>query len=153
MGFEGGGRQTTTRLLEGEFPKYRSLLPSESGSWRRWKPRRSSRRSSGSPWSPSATPDPAGILRRRGRARGRRRRRGAGSEAIPANLTGEEISIAFNPGYLLDGWVRSRPRTRSSRSPRQSKPAVITPGPSEGSGDSEPDADYRYLIMPVRLSG
>ena len=27
IGFEGGGRRTTTRLLDGEFPKYRSLLP------------------------------------------------------------------------------------------------------------------------------
>ena len=27
VGFEGGGRRTTSRLLDGEFPKYRSLLP------------------------------------------------------------------------------------------------------------------------------
>ena len=30
VGFEAGGRRTTTRLLDGEFPKYRSLLPKES---------------------------------------------------------------------------------------------------------------------------
>ncbi len=30
MGFEGDGRRTTTRLLDGEFPKYRALLPAES---------------------------------------------------------------------------------------------------------------------------
>ena len=30
IGFEGNGRRTTTRLLDGEFPKYRSLLPNES---------------------------------------------------------------------------------------------------------------------------
>ena len=34
IGFEGGpqgsSRRTTSRLLEGEFPKHRSLLPSES---------------------------------------------------------------------------------------------------------------------------
>ena len=30
MGFEGDGRRTTTRLLDGEFPKYRALLPTES---------------------------------------------------------------------------------------------------------------------------
>src|SRR5260370_25946467 len=29
MGFPGAGRQTTTRLLSGEYPKYQSLLPSE----------------------------------------------------------------------------------------------------------------------------
>src|SRR5262249_30972758 len=27
IGFEGAGRQTTTRLLSGEFPRYQSLLP------------------------------------------------------------------------------------------------------------------------------
>jgi len=30
IGFEGNSRRTTTRLLDGEFPKYRSLLPTES---------------------------------------------------------------------------------------------------------------------------
>ena len=30
MGFSGDGRRTTTRLLDGEFPKYRQLLPEES---------------------------------------------------------------------------------------------------------------------------
>ena len=31
IGFEGAGRRrTTTRLLDGEFPKYRSLLPTET---------------------------------------------------------------------------------------------------------------------------
>src|SRR5690606_31352602 len=29
IGFEGGGRRTTSRLLDGDFVKYRSLLPSE----------------------------------------------------------------------------------------------------------------------------
>ena len=32
VGFEGSGRRTTSRLLDGEFPKYRSLLPAESAS-------------------------------------------------------------------------------------------------------------------------
>ena len=30
IGFEGDGRRTTSRLLDGEFPKYRTLLPTES---------------------------------------------------------------------------------------------------------------------------
>src|SRR5690606_12786509 len=30
IGFESAGRRTTTRLIEGDFPQYRSLLPSES---------------------------------------------------------------------------------------------------------------------------
>ena len=32
IGFAGAGRQTTTRLLSGEYPKYSALLPSESSS-------------------------------------------------------------------------------------------------------------------------
>ena len=154
MGFEGGGRQTTTRLLEGEFPKYRSLLPSESAS--------------------VATVETAPFVEAVKRVALVAERNtpirlafsagevvleaGAGdeaqaSEAMPADLTGDDISIAFNPGYLLDGLgaiVVSRAQLAFTT---PSKPAVITPGPSEGSGDSEPDADYRYLIMPVRLSG
>src|SRR5690606_30801322 len=30
VGFEAGSRRTTTRLLDGEFPKYRTLFPAES---------------------------------------------------------------------------------------------------------------------------
>jgi len=32
IGFEGAGRRTTTRLLEGEFPKFRALFPTEFNS-------------------------------------------------------------------------------------------------------------------------
>ena len=153
MGFEGGGRQTTTRLLEGEFPKYRSLLPSESAS--------------------VAAVETAPFVEAVKRVALVAERNtpirlafsagevvleaGAGdeaqaSEAMPANLTGEEISIAFNPGYLLDGLGAIAASHAQLAFTAPSKPAVITPGPGEGS-DSEPDADYRYLIMPVRLSG
>ncbi|MGH8835665.1 MAG: DNA polymerase III subunit beta [Actinomycetes bacterium] len=154
MGFEGGGRQTTTRLLEGEFPKYRSLLPSESAS--------------------VATVETAPFVEAVKRVALVAERNtpirlafsagevvleaGAGdeaqaSEAMPADLTGAEISIAFNPGYLLDGLGAIAASHAQLAFTTPSKPAVITPGPSESSGDSEPDADYRYLIMPVRLSG
>jgi len=154
MGFEGGGRQTTTRLLEGEFPKYRSLLPSESAS--------------------VATVETAPFVEAVKRVALVAERNtpirlafsagevvleaGAGDEAqasegMPASLTGEDISIAFNPGYLLDGLGAIAVPNAQLAFTTPSKPAVITPGPSEGSSDSEPDADYRYLIMPVRLSG
>ncbi len=56
VGFDGGGRRTTTRLLEGEFPKYRSLLPPSPPAWPTSTPARWSRRSSGSPSWPSAIP-------------------------------------------------------------------------------------------------
>ena len=154
MGFEGGGRTTTTRLLEGEFPKYRSLLPSESAS--------------------VATVEAAPFVEAVKRVALVAERNtpirlafsadevvleaGAGdeaqaSEAMPAELTGDDISIAFNPGYLLDGLGAIVSSHAQLAFTTPSKPAVITSGASESDGDSEPAADYRYLIMPVRLSG
>ena len=57
VGFEGGGRRTTSRLLDGEFPKYKSLLPGRVGQrGDRRDRRRSSSRCAGWRWSPSATP-------------------------------------------------------------------------------------------------
>ena len=62
------------------------------------------------------------------------------------------MQIAFNPGFLLDGLlaVDSDATTLSFTGP--TRPAVLT-------GKRQPDAapgevaDYRYLLMPVRLSG
>ena len=74
-------------------------------------------------------------------------------EAIAAIYDGPTLSIAFNPGYLLDGlgaldsdsvhvgFASDDP----AEAPR--KPAVFT-GKSTDAGP-----DYRYLLMPVRLSG
>jgi DNA polymerase III subunit beta len=75
------------------------------------------------------------------------------SESLDATLQGDDISIAFNPGYLLDGLgaldsdsVHVGFATDDPvEAPR--KPAVFT-GKSADSGP-----DYRYLLMPVRLSG
>lgn len=154
MGFEGGGRHTTTRLIEGEFPKYRSLLPSES--------------------SATATVETAPFVEAIKRVALVAERNtpirlafsagevvleaGAGeeaqaSEAIEAELKGDDISIAFNPSYLLDGLgaLTSSHAQLSLTSP--SKPVVLTAGTSDRAAESEVAADYRYLIMPVRLSG
>ena len=61
----------------------------------------------------------------------------------------EPFSIAFNPGYLLDGLqaVDSDTTTLSFTGP--TRPAVLT-----AKYDGAPaESDYRYLLMPVRLSG
>lgn len=150
IGFEGGGRRTTSRLLEGEFPKYRSLLPSES--------------------SAVAEVQTAPLVEAVKRvalvaARNAPVRLGfsaeglvleAGgqdeaqaSERLDCSWEGEEMSIAFNPQYLLDGLgaVDSDATTLSFTGP--TRPAVLT-GKRHAPGEV---ADYRYLLMPVRLSG
>ena len=108
IGFEGaaggGVRRTTTRLLDGEFPKVRTLFPAEHATVARVDRATWWSRSSGSRWSPSATPpsssrSPTGVLTLDA---------GSGDEAlateqIEAVVTGEDITTGFNPQFLLDG--------------------------------------------------
>jgi DNA polymerase-3 subunit beta len=151
VGFEGAGRRTTSRLLDGEFPKYRSLLPAESQGVatietdafiesvrrvalvaERNTPIRLSF-TSGELTLEAGTGDEAQA-----------------SESLDARLEGEDISIAFNPAYLLDGLGALDAAHAEIRFTVPTRPAVLA-------GKADPDAaagdDYRYLLMPVRLSG
>ena len=67
------------------------------------------------------------------------------SETVEAAYEGETMQIAFNPQYLLDGLgaIDSDLAHLSFTGPI--KPAVLT--------GKDTEADYRYLLMPVRLSG
>ncbi len=156
VGFDGGGRRTTTRLLEGEFPKYRSLLPTESASVadvdtgalveavkrvalvaERNTPVRLTF-SAGELQLDAGTGDEAQA-----------------TEALACSLEGEPLTIAFNPQFLLDGLgvVDNAVSRLSFTTP--SKPAVLTGGSADSGepGDGGAGGAYRYLLMPVRLSG
>ena len=151
VGFEGHGRRTTTRLLDGEFPKYRSLLPDESSSVARVET---------GPFV-EAVKRVALVAERNTPVRLSfsdgvvQLEAGAGdeaqaSESMAAALTGDDIAIAFNPGYLLDGLgAVDSPYVQLSFTAPQ-RPAVLS-GAVDASADA--DEDYRYLLMPVRLSG
>jgi DNA polymerase-3 subunit beta len=154
VGFDGGGRRTTTRLLEGEFPKFRALLPSESASV-----------------ADVDTTALAEAVRRVALVAERntpvRLTFGAGelqldagtgdeaqaSEALACSLDGDPLTIAFNPQFLLDGLsaVDSAVTRLSFTTP--AKPAVLTGGAEDAAGDAGAGGAYRYLLMPIRLSG
>ena len=151
MGFEGDGRRTTTRLLDGEFPKYRALLPTETVTL--------------------ASIDTADLVEAVKRVALVAERNtplrltfsgaevtlsaGTGdeaqaSEAVECSLDGDDVEIAFNPQYLLDGLgALDAPVTRMAFT-QASRPAVIT-----GAADHAAPArdEYRYLLMPIRLAG
>ena len=75
------------------------------------------------------------------------------SEAIDARLDGDDISIAFNPAFLLDGLTAIDAPVARLAFTIPTKPAVIT-GCAAPTCDADAEqSDYRYLIMPVRLSG
>lgn len=155
IGFEGAGRRTTTRLLEGEFPRYRSLLPNESAAIARIE----------TPVLVEAVKRVSLVAERNTPVRlsfstGQLiLEAGAGdeaqaSEAVEAHFDGDDIVIAFNPAYLLDGLnVIDTPVAQLSFT-ASSKPAVLT-GVAALESAVEDDSgadDYRYLLMPVRLS-
>lgn len=151
VGFEGAGRRTTSRLLDGEFPKYRSLLPDES-------PIR-------------ATVETAALIESVRRVALVAERNtpirlsfsdgsvtleaGSGdeaqaSESLDAQLVGDDIAIAFNPGYLLDGLNALDALYAQLSFTASTRPAVIS---GKSIVDEPALEDYRYLLMPVRLSG
>ena len=162
IGFEAEGRRTTTRLLDGEFVKYRSLLPTEANS--------------------VATVERNAFIEAVKRVALVAERNtpvrlafsegevvleaGSGddaqaSEALPASLDGEDIAIAFNPTFLLDGLNALETQNARLHFTTTTKPAVLTGTTADPDDEDEAggpaasvrDAEYRYLIMPVRLSG
>jgi DNA polymerase-3 subunit beta len=71
------------------------------------------------------------------------------SEAMDATFTGEPLTIAFNPQYLLDGLSALNAATAVLSFTDARKPAVVLPAGDDG----EVVDGYRYLIMPVRIGG
>lgn len=151
IGFEGAGRRTTTRLLEGEFPKFRSLFPTEFSAIAAIQTQpflEALKRVSlvAERNTPVRLSFEQGVLTLEA---------GSGDDAqaterIDADLEGDDISIAFNPGYLEEGLkaIDSAYAQLSFTTP--TKPALLSGKPAV---DAEADEAYQYLIMPVRLSG
>jgi DNA polymerase-3 subunit beta len=141
--FEVGSKRLTTRLIEGEFPNYRNLLPSN--------------------YPNLLTVGKAALAEAIGRVKilaqdstpirltvgGDTLRLtaitqdvGNADEWVDASYDGEEMTIAFNAGYLEDGLdaIDSDDVTLATMDPM--KPAVL-----RGVGQD----DYLYLLMPVRV--
>lgn len=149
IGFEGHGRRTTTRLLDGEFPKYRSLLPTEA----------SANADVETALLMDAVKRVALVAERNTPVRlafegsELTLRAGAGDDAqavevLEAALDGDAIDIAFNPSYLLDGLSAVGAATTRFSFTQSTRPAVLTAVEDDASSD-----DYKYLLMPVRLTG
>ena len=153
IGFEGtvgnGSRRTTTRLLEGDFPRVRQLFQAQAETV-----------------AYVSTQQLVDAVKRVALVAERNTpvrlsftegtlllEAGSGdeaqaSESIEATVQGNDISIGFNPSYLLEGLgVMSEPVVHLSFT-QHTKPAALS-GVSEIGAD--PDGAFRYLIMPVRL--
>ncbi len=156
IGFEGSGpgglRRTTTRLLDGEFPKVRSLFPSERLT--------------------VAKLDKASLIESLKRVSLVAERNtavqlafkdgvltldaGSGdeaqaSESVEAQIEGEDLVTGFNPQFLLDGLAVIDEAVVELAFTQASKPVVITGTADESVSDHA--GAFRYLLMPRRLLG
>lgn len=68
---------------------------------------------------------------------------GRATEAIEGEFSGEDIMVAFNPTYLLEGVEAVRSDVLVLEVNDAGKPALV-----RGDGEDE----YRYLLMPVKVS-
>jgi DNA polymerase-3 subunit beta len=171
LGITGAGRRATTRLLDAEFPRFRQLIPAEHTS--------------------AAILDAAPLVEAIKRVQlvtdrvaqvrmefgddGLRLTAGgdevgSAEEELPCEFDGAPLTIAFNPGYLLDALgALHTPRARLTFT-TPNRPALMRPAPapatdaeadtSDESGDDRaaPGAEaagsgYLHLLMPVRLPG
>jgi DNA polymerase-3 subunit beta len=153
IGFEGsaggGIRRTTTRLLDGDFPKVRSLFPSEHLTVARVDKaalvdsvKRVSLVAERNTAVQLAFSDNVLTLDA-----------GSGeeamaSESLEANVTGDDITTGFNPAYLLDGLTAIEAPFVELAFTQASKPVVLS---GVDSLEGEADTDFRYLLMPRRL--
>ena len=141
--FEAGGTRLTTRLIEGEYPNYRNLLPSSYPnlltvgrealleSLRRVKI-----------LAQDSTPVRLTLGGGTLQLTAITQDVGNAHEEIDATYEGAEMTVAFNPDYLAAGIdaVEGDEVTLATMDPM--KPAVL-----RGVGHD----DYLYLLMPVRV--
>jgi len=151
IGFEAAGRQTTSLLVDGDYPPVRRLFPDE-------------------------TPIHA-IVNTQALAEAAKRvalvaerntpirltfsdgqvvlDAGQGddaqaSEALEAVLVGDDISVAFNPHFLADGLGALDTTFVRMSFTHPNKPVEFT-GQESLEGDDL--KDYRYLLVPIRFPG
>ena len=139
-----------TRLIDGNFPEYRRLLPTtfereisvgreELMSTLRRVSLFAQRQTPPVPVSLSFSEGAVEVIVRNGEV-------GEAHERLPATSE-DDFLISFNPGYLLDGVSAIDTEKVVFKLNEALKPGLIVPG-QNGEGEEEPN--FLYLIMPMR---
>ncbi|MDR1824822.1 MAG: DNA polymerase III subunit beta [Bifidobacteriaceae bacterium] len=150
VGFGAAGKETTSLLIDGDYPPVRKLLPSNSeitavvavAELQEAARRVSLVAERNTPVQIAFTAGQAVLNAGTGDD-------AQASEVIEATLEGEDITVAFNPHYLLDGLgVIGAPYVRLSMT-NATKPVLF-----EGMEGIEGPAkvDYKYLLVPIRFT-
>ncbi|WP_139006372.1 DNA polymerase III subunit beta [Arthrobacter crystallopoietes] len=149
IGFESGGRRTTSLLVDGDYPKIRSLFPEntpihatvETSVLVEAVRRVSLVAERNTPVRLAFTDGQLSLDAGTGED-------AQASEAIEAALSGDEITVAFNPHYLSEGLNAFSSKYVRFSFTTPPKPAVMS---AQDDLEGEDKEDYRYLLMPVRL--
>lgn len=151
IGFEGAGRRATSRLIDGDFPRVRSLIPAESAITstvrvdtavlvdavkrvalvaERTAPLRLTF-ADGTATLDAGSGDEAQA-----------------SESVDVVLSGEPVVAGFNAGFLLDGLSSIGAPVAHFAFTQPTKPANLT---GLRSPDDSPSDESAYILMPMRL--
>jgi DNA polymerase-3 subunit beta len=151
VGFEAGGRQTTSQLVEGDYPAVRRLFPDSTpihavvatAPLIEAAKRVSLVAERNTPIRLSFSDGQVVLDAGHGDD-------AQASEALEAVLVGEDIAVAFNPQFLLDGLGALGTDFVRLSFTHPNKPVEFT---GQGSLDGEDDSAYRYLLVPIRFTG
>lgn len=150
IGFEAGQRRTTSRLLDGEYPKVASIFPTST----------ETEALVSTEELVEAVKRVAVVAERNTPVRLQFAddqvtiEAGAGDEAqatesVAVTLTGPDLEIAFNPTFLLDGLQAvGTPFTKFGFT-QSTRPTVLS---GHETADEDAVSSYRYVLMPVRFT-
>lgn len=150
IGFAAGGKQSVVQLTDGDYPQVRTLFPAEVNGYasiNRSELLDAIKRSrvvveKNTSVLLSFSEEQLVIEAGHGDA-------AQASEVLPATLTGDDISLAFNPSYLQEGINSMNSENVRLSFTLSSKPAILTPEDDEGVADDS----FRVLLMPIRMGG
>ncbi|MEV6269489.1 DNA polymerase III subunit beta [Kribbella sp. NPDC051936] len=151
IGFEGGGRHATSRLIDGEFPKVRGLIPAESAI--------TSTVTVQTAALVEAVKRVALVAERSAPVRltfadgtatldAGNGEEAQASESVEVTLNGDPVVTGFNAGYLLDGLASLGAPIAHFAFTQPTKPANLT---GLSSPEDTPPSDAAYILMPMRL--
>jgi len=150
VGFASEAKTMTSRQLDGTFPPYRHLLPSESIATAVIEVAKlldSVRRV-------ALVTDKTVPLRLKFKNNSLQLEAGTGDDAqateeLEITYEGEAIDIAFNPTFLTDGLNAIGTTYVNIAFTGSNKPAMLS---GKNKVDGEIDSTYRYLLMPMRYA-
>ncbi|SNU01298.1 DNA polymerase III, beta subunit [Ruaniaceae bacterium KH17] len=150
IGFESGGRHTTSQLIEGDYPPVRRLFPDSTPTFAVAKTAdlvESARRVAlvaerNTPIRLTFTDGQVTLEAGQGDE-------AQASEVIEASLTGEEITTAFNPALFLEGLGALGTEYVRLGFTHPSKPVLVSGQKADGEAEL---GSFLYLLMPIRFA-